>query len=326
MLATAADGSTVQSDSGGGDTLGAHESTTATDTLGRRLRPSEYRYAGSPRYTLTGDMPLRSTQLQPLPMAITAGVVAGAVTGVHIYQANAWWHDPQHFHFYTDWTYAAQADKFGHMFAGYFTSYLGYEALVASGFAHSTAAWLSPALSYSWMTYVELEDGFSRFGFDPTDQLSNTVGVGLFVAQQFIKPLQNVRLKWSYYPAGYLDEGYLGHDRIIVDDYNGQTVWLALKLGDILPSSLQWPRWLQLAVGYGATNVDNWEGPNMTGRLLDPHRRLLVALDYSLVDMLPDLGTFGNWIVQTLDYIHLPAPALQILPEVKFYIAFPIVF
>jgi hypothetical protein len=39
---------------------------------------------------------------------------------------------------------------------------------------------------------------------------------------------------------------------------------------------------------------------------------------------MPDLGPFGNWLVQTLDYIHLPAPALQIYPETRFSFFFPV--
>ena len=60
------------------------------------------------------------------------------------------------------------------------------------------------------------------------------------------------------------------------------------------------------------------------GNWLLPGRKLFVALDYDLVQLLPDMGSFGNWLVQSLDYIHLPAPALQIYPETRFSLFFPI--
>ncbi|MFZ1571404.1 MAG: hypothetical protein WAT89_01550, partial [Candidatus Kapaibacterium sp.] len=54
-----------------------------------------------------------------------------------------------------------------------------------------------------------------------------------------------------------------------------------------------------------------------------PYRTAFVSLDYDLIELLPNLGTFGNWLVQTLNNFRLPAPALQLLPELKFIILFP---
>ena len=290
-----------------------------------RYTPEEYQYAKGPRYTLIGDLPYRETHLKPGPAIVTGLAVTGAILGIHFYQQDAWWSDRREpFHFSTDWGYAMQSDKLGHFFAGYFTSYIGYEALVASGVSPDVAGWFGPVLGLGFQTYVEIEDGFSPFGFDPTDQYANTLGPLLFSLQHYIPVLQNAKFKFSYWPNDEYDQGVRdGHEEIIIDDYNGQTMWFSLKMGNILPESLGWPKWLRLAGGYGAYNVDRFD---VQDRLLQPGRRFFIALDYDLVELMPDLGTFGNWIVQTADYLRFPAPALQLEPEVKFYLAWPIVF
>jgi hypothetical protein len=301
-----------------GDTL-----TVDTARIGDRLRPDEYLWAGRARRTITGVTPMRVTDVETLPAAVTAGIVAGSVTAIHIYQQNAWWANQRGpFYFNVAWGYAAQADKFGHMLAGNFTSYLAHEALVASGFSQTTAAWLGPTIGLAFMTYVEIEDGFgANWGFDPTDQYANTAGAVLFAAQQYLPWMQNVAMKWSYWPTGRLNQGEEGHRTIVVDDYNGQTVWFSFKMGNIVPASLGWPAWLRLAGGYGASNVDIIDS---TGRLLEPTRRIYLALDYDLVELIPDLGSFGNWFIQTLDYLHLPAPALEVYPSVRFHLLYPL--
>lgn len=293
-----------------------------------RQSPEQYTYAGSPRYTLTGKPPYLETHVEPVPTILTATSVAGVITGIHLYQQDAWWKDRRtDFHLLTDWGYAAQADKIGHFFAGYFTSYIGYQTLVASGFSSETAGWLGPLLAVGFQTYVEVEDGFSPFGFDPTDQVANVLGPAFLSAQNYVPFLQNFGFEWSYFPTDRLQTGQIeGHEKIVIDDYNGQTIWLSAKVSNFMPGDF-WPEWLRLAAGYGAYNVDQWNLNENGDRVLLPAgRRYYLSLDYNLVDILPDLGTFGNWLVQTADFIHLPAPAIEFGPDVKFMLLYPIEF
>ena len=289
------------------------------------LRPEEYTFAGGPRYTLLGDLPYRETHLRPVPAVVTATGVAGIIAAIHFYQQDAWWSNRRmDFHFSTDWGYAAQADKFGHMYAGYLASYVGYEMLIASGFRKETAGWLGPLLAVGFQTYIEIEDGFSPFGFDPTDQYANVFGPLYFSLRNYIHPLEYTAIKWSYWPNDdYLTGDHYGHRKIIIDDYNGQQIWFSVKVGEAIPDEVPWPDWLRLAVGYGSYNVDRWDANDV---LQEPGRRFFIALDYDLVELLLDLGSFGNWMVQTLDNFRWPAPALQLTPEVVFYLAWPVRF
>lgn len=309
--------------------VGESDSTSKPDYP--RQSVEEYNYAGSPRYTMIGKPPYRTTHVQALPTILTTAAVAGVITGIHVYQQDAWWKDRRtKFHFLTDWGYAAQADKVGHFFAGYFTSYIGYESLVASGFSAKTAGWLGPLLAVGFQTYVEVEDGFSPFGFDPTDQVANVLGPLFLSAQTYVPFLQNFKFKWSYFPSDRLQSGEItGHNTIVIDDYNGQTIWLSAKVSNFLPERWGWPEWLRLAVGYGAYNVDQWNlNENGERVLLPAGRRFYLSLDYNLIDILPDLGSFGNWLVQTADFLHLPAPAIEFGPDLKpkFFLLYPIEF
>ena len=183
------------------------------------LLPSEYTFAGGPRYTVLGTMPNRETDLRPIPALITGSTVAAMALTIHFFQQNAWWSDRRtDFHFTTDWGYAAQADKFGHLYAGYMASYVGYEMLIASGVSPDAAGWIGPLLAIGFQTYVEIEDGFSPFGFDPTDQYANMIGPLFFGLRHYIEPLQNFAIKWSYFPQKEYDEGVRdGHGTIVVD-------------------------------------------------------------------------------------------------------------
>ena len=305
--------------------IGPEEEEKGEDGDWPKLTQAEYQLAGANRYTVLGELPYHETHLRPIPAIITGTAVAAMVTGIHLYQQGAWWADRRTgFHMATDWHYAAQADKVGHFYAGYINSYIGHEMLIASGFSPSTAGWLAPLLALGFQTYVEIEDGFSPFGFDPTDQAANVLGPLVFGLRNYVEPLEHVTFKWSYWPNDdYLTGTHYGHEKIVVDDYNGQQIWLSLKMGTILPESIGWPKWLRLAAGYGAYNVDRW---NERGELQVPGRRFFVALDYDLVEMVPDIGWFGNWVMQSLDNFRLPAPALQLAPEVVFYVAWPVRF
>ena len=64
------------------------------------LSPEKFTYAGERRYTLDGLLPNLKTELRPVKAIIFGGIYLGAITGLHIHQANAWWSkDRGKFHF-----------------------------------------------------------------------------------------------------------------------------------------------------------------------------------------------------------------------------------
>ncbi len=100
-----------------------------------------------------------------------------------------------------------------------------------------------------------------------------------------------------------------------------------------------WPQWLELSVGYAARNLTDpycrdvngnpcfdltqnfrYKGDRVWG---DP--KLIFALDYNLVKLLPDGGSFWNWAKQTLNFFKLPAPAIEIgiNGKTRFFLLYP---
>jgi hypothetical protein len=286
-----------------------------------RLLVSEFMYAGHPRYTLTGKPPYRDTHVSGATLGTFGGALLGLAVGITWYQ-QAWYPDStkSSFHFQTDWGYSKQFDKAGHMYGGWMASYCGYEAFIASGFDTEDAALLGSIGGLFFQTFMEVQDGFFSYGFDPTDAVSNLIGAGYFYAQHKVPMLQYFAPKWSYgsNPRDSAREAAQIRQRIIVDDYDRQDVWLSAKVHYLLPEGLRdyWPKWLTLAVGAGARDVE------LIGYV--PHRTLHIALDYDLVEIFPDMGTFGNWLIQSLNGFKLPAPALQVWPDVKFKLLYPI--
>ncbi len=286
-----------------------------------RLTQQEYRYAGRPRYTLSGKLPYRETHVQSGTMMAFGGALLGLAATITWYQ-QAWYPDSTKgpFNFQTDWGYSKQYDKAGHMYAGWMSSYCSYEAFIACGLSPDDAAIWGAAGGLFFQTFIEVQDGFhTNYGFDWTDQVSNVIGAGYFFAQQRVPFLQNFDPKWSVGPSGRdsAREAAQIRERIIVDDYDRQDVWMSMKVHNLLPEGMRpyWPKWLQLAVGAGARDVE-LQGYNS-------YRTLHVALDYDLVELLPDMGSFGNWLVQGLNNFKFPAPALQLWPKVQFKILYP---
>lgn len=310
---------------GGGTTQAkaapAPDSVQSHDDLTERITQEEYTFAGAPRYTLTGDLPYRTTNIQRETITVFGGALVGLAAAITVYQLG-WYPDSTQgpFNFQADWDYSLQLDKAGHIFGGWMGSYTSYESLIASGLSKEDAALWGTFCGIFWQTFIEVQDGFhTTYGFDWTDEVANVIGAAYFYAQQRHPELQNYNIKMSFGPSGRdsaRDAAQI-RSRILVDDYDAQNVWLTAKLHNILPRELQpyWPKWLGLAVGIGARDVE------LIG--YEAYRTLHVSLDYDLVELLPDMGSFGNWLKQGLNSFHWPAPALQIYPDVRFEILFP---
>ncbi len=295
--------------------------TTAGLVEPERISQSEFMNGESPRYTMTGKLPYRVTQVSPTTISIFGGALAGLAAGIMWYQ-QVWYPDSTKgpFNFKTDIGYSKELDKFGHLYGGWMASYCSHEALIASGFSKDDAALWGSVGGLIWGTWVEVADGFhSNYGFDWTDEVSNLLGAASFYIQREVPFFQNFDYKWSIGPSGRDSARNAAQirSRILIDDYDGQNVWLSARVHSLLPESLKsyWPKWLQLAVGYGAKDVE------LIG--YTPYRTLYVALDYNLVELLPDMGPFMNWLVQGLNSFRFPAPALQILPDVRFKLLYP---
>jgi hypothetical protein len=248
--------------------------------------------------------------------AIVGGTLGALVTGIHIYQRNAWWSDQRtSFHFQDDPIYALNVDKAGHFLGGAFGSFLGRKSLEWSGFSRDASVWGGFAMGALFELYVEFEDGFAKdWGFSPGDAYADVVGAFWPVLQEYVPGVEHIQPKFSYWPSKEMRSG--AHKGNAIDDYEGQTYWMSVHVEGLLPQSWKpyWPDWLALAVGVSVRNMELHE---------NKERNIILALDYDMTKIIPGDSWLMQTLKQALNYVRFPAPAIRISPN---YVAYGFYF
>ncbi len=249
-------------------------------------------------------------------LAVIGGVLFSSMLVIHIYQQNGWWRDNRApFHFQEDLVYGLTVDKFGHFFGANLLQYSISRCLRWANVSNETAMWLGSGGSLLFQTYVEVEDGFSTWGFDRVDWASDLAGALWAPAQYHLPLLRAVDMKLSYHPSDLLGtpggSGFKGQKHLMIDDYEGQTIWFTLKVHDVLPEAIRssWPDFLGVALGYGARDI---AGPR-------PYRVYFLAPDLDMTRIIPQHTAFLKTLGEVLNFIHLPLPAVQIYPGSIWY-------
>jgi len=93
------------------------ESFTASQTEeSNKINTREFRYAGSQRFTINGELPNSRNEINLPNAVVTAGVTLTLAAYLHINQSAAWWDGKDRsLYFKNDWNTALQADKFCHI-------------------------------------------------------------------------------------------------------------------------------------------------------------------------------------------------------------------
>jgi hypothetical protein len=249
-------------------------------------------------------------------LAIVGGTVVLGMAAIHVYQENGWWKDNKaSFHFLEDLEYGRGVDKIGHFYGASLLTFVLGRSIGWANVPEADALLLGAGTSLLFQTYIEIRDGFSAWGFDRVDFAANVGGALYPVLQYHVPVMRNFNVKFGYHPSDLLNNpggtGFRGQEHIIFDDYEGQTFWLSLSMANLLPPSIDeyWPDWLALAVGYGARNVAGD----------DPYSVLLVGLDYDMTKVIPQTTGFLRLLSETLNFIRLPAPAVQVTPGAIWY-------
>lgn len=186
------------------------------------------------------------------------------------------------FHFYNDNAQWCQMDKWGHCFSTYSSARLVMEAMDWAGFETSPfnaslghlstggLRWagfseresiiIGQSFGLLYLSSVEILDGFSKeWGFSWGDEVANFVGGFTFSLQQYYWREQKIQLKFSYHPTSFAHyrPNTLGGNwaEQIIKDYNGQTYWVDINIASLLKKETKFPNWINLAFGYGATNM-----------------------------------------------------------------------
>ena len=194
--------------------------------------------------------------------ATWATTYGGALIGL-----NALWYKNyprSSFHFFNDIGEWNQIDKVGHTYTAYFESQWSTKAFLWSGMQKKKAYILGAVTGFSLQTTLEILDGFSaEWGFSVGDISANTIGSAINMTQNFLWNEQRIRMKFSSFPEQYPAElkqrasdlyGSSFPEKVI-KDYNGQTYWLSENPSMFMKRETKFPKWLNVAVGYGADGM-----------------------------------------------------------------------
>ena len=255
---------------------------------------------------------------------------AGSMVGLY----SLWYKDyPQsNFHFYNDNDEFLQTDKTGHAFSSYYLGVAGYESLRWAGLDKKRAIWLGGSLGFTYLSVIEFMDGFSKkWGASGGDLIANGLGSVLFISQQLTWGQQKIMMKWSFHLTEYAQYNprHLGSNfpERMLKDYNGQTVWLSANIHSFLQHESKFPKWLNIAVGYGGEGMTGAKSnpPRIKGVTLphfDRYRQFYIAPDIDL-SRIKTRNNNVNFALKLLGFFKFPLPTLEINEKgMKFHPAY----
>jgi hypothetical protein len=249
-------------------------------------------------------------------IGLGAGFITG-YTGGMVLLHQAWYkHDPRSsFHFFNDNRDWKQMDKAGHFWAAFHQSRTGVELLKWAGVAEKKAIWYGGMLGILMQTPIEIFDGYgTEYGASVGDMVANTAGSFAVIAQQLAWGEIRLMPKFSFHRTAYapLRLEMLGNNYLeqMLKDYNGQTYWLSADVSAFLPAESRYPRWLNVAVGYGAEGMI-YGNPDTNRQFgYDAHRRYFLSLDLNLMNI-PTRSKFLKKAFYVASIFRIPAPALE---------------
>lgn len=270
------------------------------------------------------------------------------LTGVNIslwggsfYALNKTWyrnHDRSDFHLYNDWHEWQQMDKAGHLWSSYQIADQSSKIWQWAGVAPKNAIIIGSLSSMAYLSIIEFLDGHSeKWGFSIPDMLANSSGALMHLGQGLLWKDQRIRIKMSYMPNQYGSlkdraDQLFGENPVekLLKDYNGQTYWASVNIRSFLPET-NFPKWLNLAVGYGAKTMlggysNSWNDQN--GNLIvrndiPRYRRIYLSADIDLSKIRTNNQTLKT-IFSLINVLKFPAPAIELntLGKIRFHPVF----
>lgn len=204
---------------------------------------------------------LTSKQVQKRVTAVAIG--GGAVySGLAIGLWKAWYsqYPFQKFHTFNDNNEWLQMDKVGHAYSCYAEGVNGIDLMRWTGMERKKAILIGGSVGLAVQTIVETLDGFSQgWGFSFSDMGANLFGTTLGISQALMWNEQRIQLRYSFHQSDYrtLRPNLLGNNFYsqFLKDYNGQTYWVSVNPNSFSKSVTKFPKWLNLAFGYGANGM-----------------------------------------------------------------------
>jgi VanZ family protein len=250
-------------------------------------------------------------------------IISGIAYGAALTSLSEVWYknqEKQPFRFFDDSQEWQQMDKAGHFYSAFHLSQVSAHFLHNAGLPTKKSYLFGSLAGAVLLLPIEIFDGFSSaYGASWSDLAANTLGASFFLGQSLLWQEVRIHPKFSFHQTEMapLRPNTLGHQlhEEFLKDYNGQTYWLSLDLYSFMKSENKFPKWLNIAVGYGANNMlyARQEQNLSAGQV--PYRQFYLALDLDLSHYRLPPTRFTNKILNgalyVVNMVHLPAPTVS---------------
>lgn len=256
---------------------------------------------------------------------IVLGITSIALTSSSLVYLNQAWYqqyNTSQFHFFNDNDEWLQMDKCGHALTTYQTGRLMMNAMDWAGYTKKKQLVIGGLSGFAYMSAIEVMDGYSQgWGFSWGDMSANVLGSGIVIGQKILWNEQRIQLKFSYSSSSYAqyNPSLLGKSlsQQILKDYNGQTYWLSINPSAFMKPESKFPKWLNIAVGYGANGMIGAVNNNMIitdkdGTVINfnRYRQCYVSLDADLTRIKTKSKVLKT-IFSCINIIKIPFPNIE---------------
>jgi len=244
-------------------------------------------------------------------------LVAAGTYGATLATLNHLWYQDsqrQSFRFFNDNAEWKQVDKFGHALSAFYISYGTASALRQVHVRPRKADLIGALTGFGVMLPIEIFDGFSdAYGASTGDLLANATGASLYYVQAALWQEVRIYPRFSFHTTRYapLRPNVLGHDwtSAWLKDYNGQTYWLSVDMDKFIAG---FPRWLNLAAGYGAEGmVYARDSQNISAGYGRAYRQYYLSLDLDL-SAIRSRSKVIRTLLRAINVIKIPGPTLAL--------------
>jgi hypothetical protein len=224
-----------------------------------------------------------------------------------------WYKDAsrQSFQFFNDNAEWKQVDKIGHLYSSFYFSYGFSRAFRWCHIKPRKADLISSLTGFLIMVPIEIMDGYSdAYGASAGDLVANFAGSALFLGQSLAWNEIRLYPKFSFHTTSYASQ----HPELLGDgtlsetfkDYNGQTYWLSVDMDKFL----KFPKWLNIAVGYGAEKMIYARDAQNMEHGLDTYRQYYLSIDFDLT-AIRTRSKAVKTLIFFANMIKIPAPTIE---------------
>lgn len=248
----------------------------------------------------------------------TVLIGTGAAYGAALIVLNEVWYKEQgktDFHFFNDNSQWNQIDKIGHFYSAYQLSRIGKQLFLWTNMSEKKSAIWGSVMSQAIMIPIEVMDGYSvEYGFSWGDIAANLLGSGFFLSQELLWKELKIKTKFSFHRTEYaklrpevLGDGFFEE---VLKDYNGQTYWLSFDIYALGNYNRKIPRWLNIAIGYGAEGMVYGREEENTANGYNSYRQYFIGIDFDL-SHIQSRKKAVKALLFVADMIKFPAPTLE---------------